>query len=184
MKREFGYGIAAGVLFCVSLVCQACVNEETANAIESQKSAIVSYLDSQNLEYTIVGETYKYVAGNNSSVADPPVSVNGDLISFYFEAYVFNRTPATKWFYTNKQGLIEKDTLLNATYWSTDPMQVKIGAGSRIKGVDNALSDCREGDSVVLFLPSSQAYGEKDLGVIPKNTALMYILNIVEINKQ
>ena len=62
-------------------------------------------------------------------------------------------------------------------------MTVKIGAGSVIKGLDNALPSCRTGDTVQVFIPTDLGYGDKSAGVVPANTALMYLINIQNITK-
>ncbi|MBQ1213615.1 MAG: hypothetical protein IIX81_01140, partial [Tidjanibacter sp.] len=57
----------------------------------------------------------------------------------------------------------------------------RLGGEPILKGLESALPSCRKGDSVVVFLTSSNAYGDRHVGVVPANTAVMMVLNILDV---
>lgn len=154
------------------------------NIVPDQRTAIIKYLESQKFEYTTQGGVYKYIANIDREGRDKAKeAIVGDSLSFRFEAYTFTSAPGTI-FYTNKVAVAAGMTGLNTTYWSFEPTKVKVGQSEGIiKGIANALPYCREGDSVLLYITSDLAYGDKFVSLIEKNTALQYIVNIENIKK-
>lgn len=195
MKKTV-YGI---LLLLFAAICSSCNKLE--DYVTAQKTAIEKYLESRKIYnrasapenetgevfqyYDIQKGVYKYTENENR--ADRPTesqaAARGDSITFYFRAYTFtNRIDAL--FYTNvEEEILALGSHLNAKYWSTEPVKIKIGAGSVIKGLDNALPSCRVGDTVQVFIPTDLGFGGDAAGVVPANTALMYLINIENITK-
>lgn len=193
MKGIYGILIFLAAFFC------SC--NKTEDYVTAQQTAIERYLAGRKIYnrasapenetgetmqyYDIQNGVYKYTE-NEYRTTRPPESeaaTKGDSITFYFRAYTFSsRIEAL--FYTNvEEEILALGSHLNAKYWSTEPLTVKIGAGSVIKGLDNALPSCRTGDTVQVFIPTDLGYGDKSAGVVPANTALMYLINIQNITK-
>jgi FKBP-type peptidyl-prolyl cis-trans isomerase len=65
--------------------------------------------------------------------------------------------------------------------------EITVGAGSDLKGVEAAIRMMKQGEKGVIFIPSSQAYGERGATnsqgalVIPGYTPLIYDIEIVSI---
>ncbi len=149
-----------------------------AAAPENETGEVLRFYDIQN-------GVYKYTE-NEYSPSRPPQSqaaAKGDSITFYFRAYTFT-SRIGELFYTNVEEEIEAlGAHLDAKYWNTEPLRIKIGSGSVIKGLDDALPSCRVGDTVQVFIPTDLGFGSKGNGTVPANTALMYLINIQNITK-
>lgn len=157
-------------------MCSSCGKSD--EYLVQQEEKIVSYLDSQKLEYTIEGGTYKVVLaeGDQSLRAS-----RGDSLTFNYAGFLFEGTPkglfATSWDY------LLDDQGLNTEYWSFEPARVKLGSSAIIKGIENALTNCCEGDSLQLFMTSDLGYGEEEVGSVSKNSALMFLVKVEKIDK-
>lgn len=166
------------VILSVSMFCSCGSDTEI---IPNQKTAIESFLGQK--EYTVQEGVYKFVANSNRDGYDnAPMAIAGDSVIYNFEAYTFISSPEAL-FYTNKPEVIKTLTGLNSQYWIKEPLRVKVGTTPMMKGLANGLPYCKQGDSVVLFITSDLAYGDKQAGIVQSNTALMYILNIENVKK-
>lgn len=169
----------------ISILCLTCsCGGPDANILPDQNKAIENYLNGKKLEYQVMDGTYRYIAnGDRDDRAQLPKAVNGDTVECYFEAYTFSSSPGNI-FYTNKLELVADVEGLNTEYWNFNPLQLTVGSANIIAGVANGLPQCAKGDSIQLFMPSELGFGDKTLGLVPKNTALFYILNITDVKKQ
>ncbi len=172
--------VMAGMVAIVSLC--ACVVDD--DSVERQQTNIERYLSSKGLEYVEEAGVYIHLAYRiPEHEADSwPAAQKGDSLVFRFAGYVFETAPSYL-FYTNNRYLVEGDTILNNTYWSFEPQKVKLGDGSIIKGLETSLLNSKEGDSLLVFLTSELGYGDKSMGVVPENSALMYVLNVDRVIK-
>ena len=157
------------------------------NDISSQRSSFESYFNSHNLDYSIQNGVYKCVVNSDRDGYDTaPVVSSGDSVYFYFEAYTFDSSPASSCYFSNRPDTI--DTLakygLNPELWPYGPQKIKLGKTSLISGLNRGLSGCCLGDSVQLLISSDLAYDDKYVGVLEPNTAVLYILNIVNVIKE
>ena len=148
----------------------------------SQRESIVYYLNQEDFEHINVNGVYKRIVNGDRYGRDELTdSKIGDSIVFNFEAYEFNSSPSEDWYDTNKRYLAEATEGLNPEYMDLTPRKVKIGSGGLIKGLQIGLPDCRVGDSIHLYITSDLAYGEHKIPGIKANSAILYILNIVDL---
>lgn len=167
------------VLLAVALLSAGCSADE--DIVAKQEENIEKYLSSNALEYVYENGVYKYIASRTAD-ATAVEAQKGDSVVFRFAGYTFGSAPAGL-FYTNNRYLVEGDTLLNTTYWSFEPKRVKLGDGSIIKGLEKALLNSMQGDSLLVFMTSEMGYGDKAMGAVDMNTALMYVLNIESVKR-
>ena len=176
-----------GYMLLAALSVLSCGKDNSA-IISAQRTAIVNYLNRQMSG----GEVIPYWQQNGVYVSIPnsgrdgrdslPQAEHGDRVTFNFVGQVFTTAPQGV-FFTNL-GIPEADTVLNHEHWPTDPQIVILGTTPLIKGLEDGLPGSRTGDSVVLYLTSDKAYGGKSMGVVPQNSALMFILDIKDVNKK
>lgn len=163
------------VLFC------ACGKD--LDTLPKQQEAITRYLTGNNFDYTLQDGVYKRTPNKDrTNYPNEPIVNVGDSVTFNFEAYTFTTSPGTL-FYTNKPYLIEAMSNLNSQYWPKSPIKVKAGATEMVEGVARGLIQCRQGDSVQLFITSDLAFHDKAMGTIEPNMAIMYVLNIENVKK-
>lgn len=156
-----------------------------SNIVPDQRSAIENYVESRYPDYVVQNGVYKCVTNmDRSGYETATIASPGDSIWFHFAAYTFESSPSTSPYFTDIAEILEGDTVLNPKYWPHGPQAVKIGATPLIRGLTAGLPECRTGDSVLLFITSDLGYDDKTVGVVEKNTALMYFLKIENVKKQ
>ena len=84
---------------------------------------------------------------------------------------------------TNDQVQIDelRKTGLNVEYWKTEPLKVKIGQTNIIKGVEESLIGCREGDRVEVYMTLDAAYGDEVVGVVPFESSVAWYYTIDKV---
>jgi FKBP-type peptidyl-prolyl cis-trans isomerase len=72
--------------------------------------------------------------------------------------------------------------LLDGTIFdSSDSFQFNVGQGNVITGWDDALLNAKVGESVILFIPASLAYGDSGSGTIPANAPLIFKITVLAV---
>ncbi|KAK3132402.1 hypothetical protein QOZ80_6AG0520890 [Eleusine coracana subsp. coracana] len=61
------------------------------------------------------------------------------------------------------------------------PYKFKLGAGKVIRGWDIGISGMRVGDKRRLTVPPSMCYGDKSVGDVPKNSSVVYEVELVKV---
>lgn len=186
--RIFVYGI----LVCVFLLASACGKDE--DSIASEQKKIVSYLAGQQIEegsYDDLGGVFRHVGNvGRDGYATAPRAATGDLVTFYFSAHLLNTSAKVSdteqpLIYTNKQRLINDLLARGLTgHWSADPHEATLGSSPLAKGIQRGLIGAREKDSLLLFMSSDMGYGNKEMFNIPKNSSLLFIIELVSVKKQ
>ena len=198
-KVWIAFVVAASLLFSV-----AC-SDEAVDVAETQRNSIVSYLTSSHSPRLInkedVGQaleknppfyeqveynTFRYIDDYYNPERENRVQVaEGDEVELTFTAYIFSGSkPAVSAIYlTNDQVQIDalQNTGLNVEYWKAEPLRVKIGQTNIIKGVEVSLIECREGDSVEVYMTLDAAYGDDVVGVVPLESSVVWYYTIDKV---
>lgn len=64
------------------------------------------------------------------------------------------------------------------------PFEFVVGSGQVIKGWDQGLVGKKAGSRFLLTIPPKLAYGDRDLGVIPPNSTLVFDIEVLKIAKK
>jgi FKBP-type peptidyl-prolyl cis-trans isomerase len=67
----------------------------------------------------------------------------------------------------------------DSSYSRGEPLTIAVGGV--IKGWTEALLMMKEGDKWTLFVPPELGYGERGVGPIPANSALIFDIELVEV---
>lgn len=157
------------------------------NEIDDQRTYIVDYLDDLDVEYDILGNVFRYFDDTTTdqdsteeSESEAEYITKGSKFYIYFIGYTFTSYPASV-FFTNIESVAQANfENVDSTYWSFEPLEIVLGETELIKGLETGLEGCQYGDIVYIFMTYEQAYGEKGIGVVPENTAVMYAVQILE----
>ncbi len=185
--------IATLALFALALTSIAC--EEGEDIFQSQMNRIVSYMTSrmdlvseaeadQSMTgeklpyYTRCGDAYRHIT--NVYRADRPTKriAEGSQVTFRYEAYLFESSPANIPFATNNRAtgkILAEKYGLDTTYWDFTPAVRILGTDPIIKGLELTLPDCAKGDTVYTFMPYEVAYGDRAMGIIAAESAVMMV---------
>lgn len=77
-------------------------------------------------------------------------------------------------------GYLEDGTLFDSSILRGKPLYIPIGAGMVIRGWDEGLQLVDEGCKFRLEIPAALGYGDKDMGVIPPNSNLIFDIHVLE----
>lgn len=152
------------------------------------ESEISSSLDNEPEYYEQWGlDLYRYIATRYAEGRDAKPTVDWDsTITISYSAYIFTGSkPAISSLYaTNEEDKIEelKNLGLNTSYeWTTDPLEVTIGESEILKGLEEALPECKEGDTVEIYMTFTKANGNNYVGMVPAKSAVVWIINILSV---
>ncbi len=62
------------------------------------------------------------------------------------------------------------------------PFQYTVGKGMVIKGFEEGMKLLHSGGSAIIVIPPSLGYGDRNLGVIPPNSVLVFEVSILSVN--
>ena len=201
-KRNIAFRVVALVatLFVVS-----CSND-TDTVLTSQQTSISNYLtrshtprlipeseissslDNEPEYYEQWGlALYRYIATRYAEGRDEKPTVDwGSTITISYSAYIFtgSKPSISSLYATNEEDKIEelKKLGLNTSYeWTTDPLEVTIGESAILKGLEEALPECKEGDTVEIYMTFPKANGNNYVGMVPAKSAVVWIINILSV---
>ncbi len=79
------------------------------------------------------------------------------------------------------KGTLTDGTLFDSSYNHGRPFQFVIGSGRVIKGWDQGLMGIKAGGHRTLFVPSHLGYGERQKGLIPPHSDLIFEVEMIEV---
>jgi peptidylprolyl isomerase len=84
--------------------------------------------------------------------------------------------------------MLYRGTLKDGTVFDENskkaPFVFKLGGGEVIRGWDVGLADMKQGGKRHLEIPPSMAYGDREVGPIPKNSTLYFDVELLRIDRE
>ncbi|MFI3282183.1 MAG: hypothetical protein SNG10_01470 [Rikenellaceae bacterium] len=189
-------------LFATSL--SSC--DDTADTNLDQRTDIIDYLESshspkllyiddaeESLDddpafYTIGGyTTFMYVETFYDTDRETlPQIKKGSTISITYTLYNFENitTPTTSDILTSndaEQIALLEEAGLNATYWSSEPLFLRVGEGTIFSSIEDMLIGCYEGDVIEFYMTLNDAYGTAIIGSSTEGEPLAFFCTINEV---
>jgi len=78
-------------------------------------------------------------------------------------------------------GMLQDGTQFDNSLTRGEPYSFVVGAGSVIPGWDKGLLGMKEGGERILVIPANLAYGDREVGPIPKNSTLLFSIQLVSV---
>jgi len=78
-------------------------------------------------------------------------------------------------------GRLTNDSVFDDSRKRGRPIRFTLGKGQVIKGWDEAIAYLHQGDIARITIPPDMAYGDRDLGVIPPNSTLIFDIELLEV---
>jgi len=104
-----------------------------------------------------------------------PVVASGDLVTYSYSGWLYDETKA------DKKGEPFDSSITNGV---DKPVTMTVGVGTRIAGLDKALTGMQAGGSRLVIIPSNMAFGPVDIKdssgkvIVPANTSVVYELKV------
>ena len=94
---------------------------------------------------------------------DGPSVVKGNIVSVHYS------------------GFLSDGTLFDSSVERDEPFSLLAGMGQVIPGWDEGLALLKQGSKARLIIPPALGYGDRDLGVIPPNSTLIFDIEMIEV---
>lgn len=78
-------------------------------------------------------------------------------------------------------GTMQDGVKFDSSYDRGEPFQFTVGDGKVIQGWEKGLIGMHVGGQRILVIPSDMAYGNRQVGVIPPNTPLVFAIELLDI---
>ncbi|NDF13845.1 FKBP-type peptidyl-prolyl cis-trans isomerase [bacterium] len=79
------------------------------------------------------------------------------------------------------EGTLQDGSVFDSSHSRGRPIEFVVGTGRVIQGWDQGLMGMREGGKRKLVIPAHLAYGERAIGRIPPNSALTFVIDLIEV---
>lgn len=193
-------------MLAIALLSPSCSNDSDTT-LTSQQKAIENYLTGSHkprlIEEIKIPESmedqpafythwelnvFRYIATYYDEGRDlKPEIKRGTTFDIRYTAYTFKSgaPTITDMFATNDQAKIDElyRGYDDETIWSTDPMRITLGRQELVSGLERALAGCREGDKIEVYLTYEAAYGKHYIGMVPSKTAVMWDIEILDVQE-
>ena len=169
------------------LLLGACTKQSLETTYQNQETKIEKYITdligkTEGLDSTFVHRN----GGSNRIILEEGEGEelqDGAVVSFRYAAYVFtgNKPSSSALFSTNIE-----EIATNAG-WSVDNLDLSIrtmdlGTDRLIKGLHDGLIGVKGGEHCEILFSGKYAYGNKKVGTIPANSALLYEIWVESIS--
>ncbi len=110
----------------------------------------------------------------------------GSTISMTYSIYDFEdmtEPSVATLLYTNDEDMILElvELGLDPTYWSSEPLTIKVGSAGLFESIESLLVECREGDVVEFYMTLNEAYGKSIIGLSTIEAPLAFFCEILEV---
>ena len=145
---------------CTALACQS----ETEEANINQDKYIDAYITSNFADNQVYYEDGVCRVVLQEGAQGAPVIERGDSVFLYYAAFTFTEKGPSAQF-------------------AADSGMVRVGTGDLVRGLDTGLPGARLGEEALIIFSADDGFGNKAVGIVPENTALLYDVGIGAIKK-
>jgi peptidylprolyl isomerase len=130
--------------------------------IEAKEMPVVERwdYDSTNIQTTSSGLRYVILEEGSGDKAD-----SNDIVTVHYSGYLENGDKF--------DSSVERD----------EPITFSLGIGQVIPGWEEGISLLSPGAKAKFFIPPHLAYGERDMGLIPPNSTLVFDVELIDVKK-
>ncbi|TRZ71956.1 MAG: hypothetical protein D4R97_06285 [Bacteroidetes bacterium] len=142
--------------------------------IENQKSEQMKSDSSKNAE---AGLLEKYLKDNNITAKPQPDGL------YYIQVLAGTgpKAEAGKTVKVHYTGKLLNGKVFDSSLERKNPIKFMLGRGQVIKGWDEGISMMKQGGKATLIIPSAIGYSDRDMGVIPPYSTLVFDVELVEV---
>ena len=173
--------MVVAAIVAASALLSGCNKGDDQNSEEAQRERIIKYTGT--LSVPTSERDGVFVTRINTLAADPsmPQLEQGDSVWIDYAMYTFFSRPDSL-FATNIEAVAEQKGF-DTDYMSFEPLAIEYGRSELMKGFARGIARALEGDSLMIFVPSGLAYGNKSVGIVKKSTTIAIFADIKKIRK-
>jgi len=105
----------------------------------------------------------------------------GDLVSIHFNGWMVPADSVVELFADWSKDETKNMLSLGNSRMRNQPIKFVLNSGSFIKGSDEGIVGMKTGGVRTIIIPSNLAYGETGIGMIPPNTDLKVVVELLEV---
>jgi FKBP-type peptidyl-prolyl cis-trans isomerase len=141
---------------------------------ENQKS---EQMKADSLKNAEAGLLEKYLKDNNINVKPQPDGL------YYIPVLAGSgpKAEAGKTVKVHYTGKLLNGKVFDSSVERKNPIEFMLGRGQVIKGWDEGISMMKQGGKATLIIPSAIGYSDRDMGVIPPYSTLVFDVELVEV---
>ena len=79
------------------------------------------------------------------------------------------------------KGTLEDGQKFDSSYDRGEPFKTRIGVGEVIEGWDMGVVGMKVGGKRKLIIPPQLAYGDREIGIIPANSTLIFEVELLDV---
>jgi len=106
---------------------------------------------------------------------------DGDLVSIHFKGWMVPADSAVDLFADWSTDEAKNMLSLGDSKMRNQPIKFVLNSGAFIKGTDEGIVGMKTGGVRTMIVPSNLAYGEAGIGMIPPNTDLKVVVELLEV---
>jgi hypothetical protein len=160
--------IKSWLVIMLLFVLAGCSNSD--DTLESQESTITNFLIQNKLDFIDLKGVYRHIRHNSQN---GEVVAQEDSIAIYYSGHRFSASGNLglgSYFYGNIKSDAEANKF-ETSKMDFSPMRIKVGAGN-LAGLDMALPGTHRGDTIIIYMTSDYAYGERGCYTVPKSASI------------
>jgi len=152
--------------FIISFVLLCCLSCGKQALNETEDSNIEAFLTQNNIQQNPLENGIFVIIQSREIVPQFDVAIqSGNNVTLHYSAYYLENS----------------NSYLFASTFETEPITIEVGKEEVIEGLDIALDYLHKNDVATLIVPSKYAYGEKQMGVIPPSSALVFLVQVIAV---
>lgn len=172
-------------LLMTVMTSASCIKEKLEVTYNKQEDNISKYIDSA------LNKNEEYTATNNGG-SNRLTLVQGEgeelkpdgSITFYYAGYTFEGSfNASNLFGTNRQASAD-DAGWKLTDGEFEALTMNMKDSRLLPGLRNGLEGVKGGEECEILFSGKYGFGNKDFGIIPANSALLYKIWVVSISNE
>ncbi len=163
------------MLFAIS----SCTREEFLNQMTQQETQIEKYSSTLPSEEVVFNDgVWRVVLEDGTGTYG---AESGDSVKFNYSAYIFNNGKGNL-FDTNIKS-VAREAGLGMDQIFFQPREKILGKGELLPGLERGLSGVKKGERCYLIFSSRHGFGNKQIGMVPKMSPLIYEVWVIDVKQ-
>lgn len=182
--KKMKHRISALALLAIALLSASCVKQKLETTYNSQEDKIDQYIEKNRI---VSGDTLRvvYNAGSSRLVTKegegPELAADGN-IAFYYAGYTFGGSISNSNLFSTNHEPSATAAGWTLTEDEAKALTINLNDYRLLPGLKSGLIGVKGGEECQIFFTGKYGFGNKELGIIPANSALVYKIWVESIS--